>query len=502
MSLRSCEKLQVFILFRLHRSLDAKVLHFRKVMPNILFVDNDESLCIDINGYLTSAGVQNEFALDAENALQMLEKKPFDLAIYDVKLPGSPIRELIAKTRETRPETIVLVHSDLDSVNHAARAVKDGAYSILRKPFNMPELVFQIKRALEHKAQLKNADENAKRFVSKFQPASFIGQSIEIKKIFHIVDRVAQTDSSVIITGETGTGKELIAGSIHYNSKRSNNPFVKVNCAALPENLLESELFGYERGAFTGAERTRIGRFEMADGGTMFLDEIADMSLYTQAKVLRALQEQEFERVGSNKTVKTDVRIIAATNKNLMKMMEDGEFREDLFYRLNVVNINLPPLRERGNDLRLLVQFFVRKYSLLVNRRIRSVHRDAMKLLADYHWPGNIRELENTIERVVLMTEGDVITPDELAENFYRRPKRGELVPLNGSPVPDENFNVCIPADGISLEEVEQKLIVQALTQANWIQKDAAAMLKVTSRVLNYKVKRFGITHESWRQNK
>ena len=471
-------------------------------MPNILFVDNNESLCIDINGYLTSAGIQNEYALEPASALELLEKRPFDLVIYDVNLSEPPIRELISETRTKSPDTVVLVHSDIDSVNKAARAVKDGAYGILRKPFNMPELVFQIKRALDKKAQQQSGEDDLKRFVSKFQPASFIGQSPEIKKIFHIVDRVARTDSSVIITGETGTGKELIAGSIHYNSKRSDKPFVKVNCAALPENLLESELFGYERGAFTGADRTRIGRFEMADGGTMFLDEIADMSLYTQAKVLRALQEQEFERVGSNKTVKTDVRIIAATNKDLLQMMEDGEFREDLYYRLNVVNINLPPLRERGNDLRLLVQFFVRKYSLLVNRRIRSVHRDAVKILSDYHWPGNIRELENTIERVVLMTEGDVITADELEQHFNRRPKRAELVPINDSESPDGGFNFHIPPNGVSLEEMEEKLIMQALKQANWIQKDAAALLNVTSRVLNYKVKRFGITHDSWRQNK
>ena len=475
-----------------------------KVMANILFVDNDENLCNDINSYLTSAGVQNEYALDAKAALAILEKHPVDLAIFDVNLSDTPIRELINATKEKSPDTVVLVHSDVESVNNAARAVKEGAAGIIRKPFNMPELVFQIKRALDKKAQQQNSEDSLKRFVSKFQPSSFIGQSPEIKKVFHVVDRVARTNSSVIITGETGTGKELIAGSIHYNSDRRDKPFVKVNCAALPENLLESELFGYERGAFTGAERTRIGRFEQADGGTMFLDEIADMSLYTQAKVLRALQEQEFERVGGNKTVKTDVRIIAATNKDLLQMMEDGDFREDLYYRLNVVNINLPPLRERGNDLRLLVQFFVRKYSLMVNRRIRSVHRDAMRMLSGYHWPGNIRELENTIERVVLMTEGDVITAEELDQNFYRRPKRGELeaVPLQEPSNGKGGFSVHIPDGGISLEEVEQKLIMQALNQANWIQKDAASMLKVTSRVLNYKVKRFGITHDSWRQNK
>ncbi len=469
-------------------------------MANILFVDNDEALCKDINGYLTIAGVKNEYSLDAASALNVLSKKHFDLVILDVNLSDRPIRDLILEIKHRSRNTVVLVHSDIESVNKAARAVKDGAYGILRKPFNMPELVFQIKRALDKRVRISLEEENKTRFVSKFQPASFVGQCPEIKKIFHTVDRVARTDSSVVITGETGTGKELIAGSIHYNSMRSDKPFVKVNCAALPENLLESELFGYERGAFTGAEKTHKGRFEMADGGTMFLDEIADMSLYTQAKVLRALQEQEFERVGGNKTIKTNTRIIAATNKDLIKLMENGEFREDLYYRLNVVNINLPPLRERGNDLRLLVQFFVRKYSLLVNRRIRSVHRDAVRILQNYHWPGNIRELENTIERVVLMTEGDIITSRELEEYFYPRPviKNSDSV----SQTETKEFNVDIPDEGISLEEVEQQLIIQALNRTDWVQKDAAAMLNLTSRVLNYKIKRFGITNEKWRQNK
>ncbi len=471
-------------------------------MQNLLFIDKDENLCNDISGYLKSAGTQIEYALDFDTAIDLISTNHFDLIISTVKFQNGSVKEIIKEAHDQDPTTVVLVHTDIDSVNEAVRAVKEGAYGILRKPINIPELVFQIKKALEKRSQEQTLESNQSKFQSNYQPSNFIGQSPEIKKIFHIVNRVAKSRSSVIITGETGTGKELIAGSIHYNSDRSKKPFVKVNCAALPETLLESELFGYERGAFTGADRTRVGRFEQADGGTIFLDEVADMSMYTQAKVLRVLQEREFERVGSNKTIKTDTRIISATNKDLLQMMEDGDLREDLYYRLNVVSIHLPALRERKDDIRLLVHHFVRKYSLSVNRRIRGVHREALMMLMDYSWPGNIRELENTIERVVLMTEGDIITPEELELHFNRRHKIISKTPSAEPKNTSSESGIILPEQGVCLEEVEENLILQALERSSWVQKDAAELLNVSSRVLNYKVKRFGITHESWRQNK
>jgi transcriptional regulator with PAS, ATPase and Fis domain len=301
---------------------------------------------------------------------------------------------------------------------------------------------------------------------------------------------VAQTDSSVIITGETGTGKELVAGAIHYNSHRSEGPFVRVNCAALPEQLLESELFGYERGAFTGAEKLRIGRFEQANRGTIFLDEVADMSLYTQAKVLRVLQEKEFERLGSSETVKTDVRILSATNRELLDLMGRGAFREDLYYRLNVVTIHLPPLRERGQDVRLLVRFFLNKYSVSLGRKVRGISAEAMNILTSYHWPGNIRELENTIERAVLLADSEVITPDDLKLLFSRNGRSGSANQLQ------------LPLNGVRLEDVERDFLEQALERTGWVQKEAAKLLGVSSRVLNYKIKRFGFTHPSWKQNR
>jgi transcriptional regulator with PAS, ATPase and Fis domain len=294
----------------------------------------------------------------------------------------------------------------------------------------------------------------------------------------------------VIILGETGTGKELVAGAIHYNSIRSDGPFVRVNCAALPEQLLESELFGHERGAFTGADRQRIGRFEHANGGTIFLDEIADMSLYTQAKVLRVIQEKEFERLGSNETVKTDVRIISATNQDLMQRMQQRLFREDLYYRLNVVTIHLPPLRERNGDIGLLIQFFLKKYAGQMSKRIRGIENQAMNTLTRYHWPGNIRELENTMERAVLLTEGDMITGEDLDLFFAHESTLGEEERLK------------LPNAGIRLEDAERDLILQALERCGWVQKDAAQLLGISSRALNYKVKRFGFTHPSWKQNR
>jgi len=475
-------------------------------MPNLLLIDSNKDLCVDICSYLRSAGTQIQYALEADTAMALVRKNHFDLVITDIKIPGGNIRDTIRSIKDKDPTTAVLVYSEIDTVEEAVRAVKEGAYGIMRKPFNIPELVFHIKRALEKRTRDQNTAVNKERFANIYQPSSFIGQCPEIKRVFEIVTKVAGTRSSVIITGETGTGKELIAGSIHYNSDRSDKPFVRVNCAALPESLLESELFGYERGAFTGADKMRTGRFEQADGGSIFLDEVADMSLYTQAKVLRVLQEREFERVGSNKTIKTDVRIISATNKDLFNLMESGQFREDLFYRLNVINIHLPPLRERGEDIRLLVQFFVKKYSRLVNRRIRGVHREAFEMLSEYHWPGNIRELENTVERAIIMAEGDVIMPNELEIYFNRRalpqdPSSDLSLPPSLA-IGGDGSHLSIPSGGVNLETVEKRLIIQALEQTHWVQKDAAVLLNVTSRVLNYKIKRFEITHRSWRQNK
>jgi transcriptional regulator with GAF, ATPase, and Fis domain len=301
--------------------------------------------------------------------------------------------------------------------------------------------------------------------------------------VLDIVKKVAKSNTTVLIRGETGTGKELIAGAIHHNSLRNARNFVKVNCAALQENLLESELFGHEKGAFTGADKQRIGRFEQADGGTLFLDEIGDMSPSTQAKILRVLQEHEFERLGGTRTLRVDVRLIAATNRDLPAMVQAGQFREDLYYRLNVVSIEMPPLRERKDDIVPLANSFIQKFSGELKKRIEGLEADAQKLLMRYNWPGNIRELENTIERAMLLAEGRAIASDDL--RLGEAPAAG-----NGR---EHAAIVKIPPTGIPLEDIERHALVEALKMSNWVQKDAAELLAISPRVMNYKIKTLGI---------
>ncbi len=462
-------------------------------MPNLLIVDSDENLREDVCSFFRSTGNRVEQAKDYKSALKLIDKNPFDVIVSDVKIPGGHIRDLVRYVREKDPHTVVVVNSQIDTVHEGVRAVKEGAFGIIQKPFSLPELNFQIKKALETREGIRESQAPAERFQNIYQPTNFIGECPQIKELFKIVMRVAKTKSSVIITGETGTGKELVAGAIHYNSNRAGGPFVRVNCAALPEQLLESELFGYERGAFTGAEKLRIGRFEQANKGTIFLDEVADMSLYTQAKVLRVLQEKEFERLGSSESVKTDVRIISATNRDLLEQMEKGLFREDLYYRLNVVTIHLPPLRERGEDIKLLTQFFLKKYSSEMSHRINGMEPEAVKMLTGYHWPGNIRELENTIERAVVLADGDRITRDDLKLIFAQRPYARN---------PEGNGKLILPEEGVDLDELEKSFVLQALERSDFVQKEAAKLLHVSSRVLNYKIKQYGITHPNWSQNR
>jgi DNA-binding NtrC family response regulator len=453
-------------------------------MSTLLFIDPDRDLGADVVYFFRGIGHTIEQATDFASALALLDRQRFDVVISAVRAEGGNVHLLLDKLRGMKAHAAVIVTADIGTAGEAARAAGEGAFSLLQKPFSIPELSFQCRRALEAlrvKSEIPlPVQENV------YQPYNFIGESPEIKKVFRIVNKVAGTDANVIITGETGTGKELVAGAVHYNSRRAEGSFVRVNCAALPEQLLESELFGYEKGAFTGADRLRIGRFEQADGGTIFLDEVADMSLFTQAKVLRVIQEKEFERLGSSRTVKTDVRIISATNKGLMELMRQGLFREDLYYRLNVVTVHLPPLRDRDGDIGLLAQFFLKKYAGAMNKKISGFTPEAARLLRRYAWPGNIREMENTLERAVLMTESERVAPEDLQ------------LPAEDAAV----SRVLLPAAGISLEEAEKDLILQALERCAYVQNKAARLLGISGRVLNYKIKRFGITHPTWKQNR
>jgi DNA-binding NtrC family response regulator len=361
--------------------------------------------------------------------------------------------------------------------------MKIGAFDYVQKPFEIEEMELKVEKALEHR-RLKHEIEYLRHTQQDIYDFDrIVGASGALQSVLAIVKKVAKSNTTCLIRGETGTGKELIAGAIHHNSNRATRNFVKVNCAALQENLLESELFGHEKGAFTGADKQRVGRFEQADGGTLFLDEVGDMSANTQAKILRVLQEHEFERLGGTRTLRTDVRVIAATNRNLPQMVAGGQFREDLYYRLNVVSIDMPPLRERKEDISALATFFLRRFASELKKRVEGLSPDAQKLLMRYNWPGNIRELENSIERAVLLAEAPQVNATDL--------RLGEL--STSTPSGDGNPVVKIPPTGIALEEIERQALIEALKMSNWVQKDAAELLSISPRVMNYKIKTLGI---------
>jgi DNA-binding NtrC family response regulator len=458
-------------------------------MESFLILDTDGALRERLSHYFGAQGFYIDVAPDEVNALERLAQHIFDVVIFDVDAIETPPEDLLRVIKKNNDHAVVIAMSEKAKFDEAIRAIREGATDFILKPINLAELEIKVDKGIELKRLNQEGQALRGERALIYKTNNFIGRSPGILKVLALVEKVATSNSSVILLGETGTGKELLAGAIHYNSARARNAFVRVNCATLPDTLLESELFGHERGAFTGAEKLRIGRFEQANGGSVFLDEIADVSLSTQAKLLRVLQEREFERLGSNRTIRVDVRIVAATNKDLAKEIAEGRFREDLYYRLNVVTINIPPLREREEDVEPLAEFFLNKFSHTLNKKMRKIDSSAMRLLKGYRWPGNIRELENTIERAVLMADTDVVTPEDLSLPFKPELKDSETA-------------IRIPAGGLKWEEVEKDLILQALSMSGWVQKEAARILGLTTRVLNYKIKQFGITHPTWKQNK
>ena len=348
-----------------------------------------------------------------------------------------------------------------------------------------------MEKALEHRRLLARIEAyDRETILPRFE--NIIGESQQMQEVFKTIRKVARSNATILILGETGVGKELVAEALHHNSSRDAQAFVKMNCAALHENLLESELFGHERGAYTGADRQRIGRFELANSGTLFLDEIGNMSLSTQAKVLRVLQEREFERLGGNRTIKVDVRMIAATNMNLDQAITEGRFREDLFYRINVVTISVPPLRERKDDIIPLAKYFIDHAAAEIKKDVRGIDPGAVRLLNRHTWPGNIRELKNTMERAVLMCE----------QSFIRQEDMHLFADGNGAGDNRSGMNLRLPPNGIDLEELEKMAIIEALRVNNWVQKDAASFLCISSRVMNYKVAKYEIKNPRWSKNK
>lgn len=426
---------------------------------------------------------------DGEEAMDRLQEESYDVVLTDMRMPKRSGMEVLKFAKNINDLTVVIVMTAFGTIESAVEAMKNGAYDYIQKPFELEELEVKISRALDHRRDSTVLQILRSQSGISLEHNNIVGHSVQIKKILDIVRKIAKSNASVLITGETGTGKELIAALIHYNSLRSKQSFVKVNCAALQENLLESELFGHEKGAFTGAERQRIGRFEQASGGTLFLDEIGDMSPSTQAKVLRVLQEQEFERLGGMKTIKVDVRIIAATNKNIHEAIAKGHFREDLFYRLNTVSIETPALRERKEDILPLANFFAKKYNEELKKNVSGFTPPAVKYLTRHNWPGNIRELQNAIERAVLMAESNLVGIEDLTLNTN-----------HSDPSSTEALGIKIPPTGIRLDDLERNTIIEALKMTNWVQKDAAELLGVSRRVLNYKVKIHNITHDRWRR--
>jgi DNA-binding NtrC family response regulator len=458
-------------------------------MGKILVVEDNDVLRSSVVQALVENGHIVTEVADGEDATERLQEESFDVVLTDMRMPTKSGLEVLRYAKSVNELTVVIMMTAFGTIESAVEAMKNGAYDYIQKPFELEELEVKINRALEHRRdsgvlQILRSQNNV-----LLEHNNIVGNSPQIKKVLEIIKKIAKSNASILITGETGTGKELIASLAHYNSLRASQSFVKVNCAALQENLLESELFGHEKGAFTSADRQRIGRFEQANGGTLFLDEIGDMSASTQAKVLRVLQEHEFERLGGMKTIKVDVRIVAATNKNLKEAIVNNLFREDLYYRLNTVSIEMPSLRERKEDVLPLANYFVNKYGEEIKKQIVGFSPQAAKYLTRHNWPGNIRELQNTIERAVLMAESNVIGVEDLS-----------ITSASSEGQPGDSVKIRIPPGGIKLDDLERDTILEALKMSNWVQKDAAELLGVSRRVLNYKVKIHNITHERWRR--
>jgi DNA-binding NtrC family response regulator len=454
-------------------------------MKNILVAEDDRSLREDLVQAMSRSGCKVQAAQTGKEALEKIEKQTFDVVVAGLRLNGSNGLEVLKKARSTNNRTLVIVTGE--SGTGAAEAMRSGAYDYVLKSMSLEAMELKIQRALEHQRLISRLHSMTEPQGDASDRYGLVGSSTAMKEIFRVIDKVASSNATVLIQGETGTGKERVAEAIHRNSPRRDTPFVRMNCASLPDNLLESELFGHEKGAFTGADQMRIGRFEVANDGTLFLDEVGNMSANTQAKVLRAIQNQEFERLGGSRTIKVDVRIIAATNINLETAIKEGRFREDLFYRLNVVNLVVPPLRERIGDIVPLAEHFLKYFARELRRRVSSFSPDAVKRLQEYRWPGNVRELENSVERAVLMCEADVISPVDLT--LLDREHT-----LNMSPQ--------LAAELLNLESLEKNALLEALKRSNWIQKEAAKLLGISSRVMNYKVQKHSITHGRWSKNR
>ena len=465
-------------------------------MDTILVVDDEKNYLVVMESLLTDHGFEVKTAQNGSEALSLLENTDTDLVLTDMTMPGMDGIELLSRVKTDLPDLPVIMMTAHGTVEKAVEAMKKGAYDYITKPFKNDELMLTIRKALDLCRLKRENRELSRALREQYSFGNIIGKSKEMKAIFRLIEKVADTRATVLITGESGTGKELIARAVHYNSSRAKKPFVAVNCSALADTLLESELFGHEKGAFTDAHASRKGRFEVSAEGTFFLDEIGEMSTNLQAKLLRVLQERQFERVGGNETIQVDVRVIAATNRDLKGEVAAGRFREDLYYRLNVVHIPVPPLRERLDDLPLLVAHFIDKYSRDRGGKPRlRIAPEALRVVYAHNWPGNVRELENMIERSVILCSGDVIRPEDLPEDLRAS---GQAQGAPGTLTPDL---AGLVGTGLGLNEameyIEKKMIQDALAQANQVQAHAAELLGIKKNVMQYKMKKYGLLAES-----
>ena len=455
-----------------------------KPVQKILIVDDDPEILEIVADILREEGYVVDTAPDGVKAIRYIDADFYDLIVTDLNLPEIDGMLVLKHVVDQSPDTMCIILTGYGTIKSAVEAIKTGAFDYITKPIKPGELLMTVERALKYKYLERENIFLRQQLREKYRFENFVGHSRPIEKVFELIEKVADTDSTILITGESGTGKELIAKAIHYNSYRRDNAMVVINCGAIPEALLESELFGHEKGAFTGAHKCRLGRFELANEGTIFLDEIGNMSPNLQVRLLRVLQEQKFERVGSTRTIKVDIRIIAATNKNLTSAVNKGSFREDLYYRLNVIPIRVPPLRHRKSDIPLLVDFFVKKFNREKRKQIKEFTSEAMDNMLQYDWPGNVRELENLVERVIILADGDEIGLEDFPESIKGQARPGMIEP----------FEPTIPKGGIPLghavEEYEKKLILKALNETNWVKTKAAKLLNMNRTTLIEKMKK------------
>lgn len=458
------------------------MIEHEKKIYNILVVDDEDSMREFLVIMLRREGYLVDCAADGLQAISDLKEKIYDLVISDIKMPRMGGLELLAEVRERFPELIMIMITAFSTTEEAVEAMKMGAYDYITKPFKNEEVRLIIRNALERKLLRQENLQLKKELGRRYSCGSLIGKSKKMQTVYDLIEKVAVSRANVLVAGESGTGKELVAKAIHYNGERQDKAFVAVNCGAIPENLLESELFGHEKGSFTGAVQQKIGLFEVANGGTLFLDEIVELPPSMQVKLLRILQEREFRRVGGTRTIQIDVRLIAASNKNLEEEVARGAFREDLFYRLNVIRIFLPPLRERRDDIPLLIEHFYRN---MTGREGVDITANALRRMLDYHWPGNVRELENVVERCLVLGHSTQITETCLPAQF----QMGH--PATPGPLME------LPASGLDLDaylgSIEKDILLQALDQSGGVRKRAAELLGITFRSIRYRLAKFGV---------